>query len=95
MNIFGEITCYGQCLRSWAPFVAFIVGIIDSLSCSKLDVSESKKKASNICFCAVSGLLAITLTYYLMNCSEMLYIISLFSLSVSFHDPDIWCAALL
>ena len=72
MNIFGEITCYGQCLRSWAPIVAFIVIISLTSVAASLMLKNPKKRLQIFAFAQVSGLIGVTLTYYLMNCSEML-----------------------
>ncbi|VVB50978.1 Protease HtpX [uncultured archaeon] len=72
MNIFGEITCYGQCLRSWAPIVAFIVIISLTSVAASLMLKNPKKRLQTFAFAQVSGLTGVALTYYLMNCSEML-----------------------
>jgi Zn-dependent protease with chaperone function len=72
MNIFGEIGCYGQCLRSWAPIVAFIVIISLTSVATTLMLKNPKKRLQTFAFAQVSGLIGVALTYYLMNCSEML-----------------------
>ncbi len=72
MNIFGEINCYGQCLRSWAPFVSlFFVMSIASIAAS-LMLKDPKKRFQTFVFAQAAGLFAIATTFYIMNCSEML-----------------------
>lgn len=73
MNIImGELQCYGQCLRSWAPFVALFVVISISLIAISLMLSNPRKRLKIFLFAQSSGILAIALTYYIMECSEML-----------------------
>ncbi|NJD54458.1 MAG: hypothetical protein FIB07_16540 [Candidatus Methanoperedens sp.] len=72
MNLFGEISCYGQCLGSWAPIVAFIVIISITSIATSLMLKDPKKRLQTFAFAQVSGLIGVALTYYLMNCSEML-----------------------
>lgn len=72
MNILGEINCYGQCLRSWAPFISlFFVMSIASIAAS-LMLKDPKKRLRTFVFAQATGLFAIVTTFYLMNCSEML-----------------------
>lgn len=72
MNIFGEISCYGQCLKSWAPFVAFIVMMSIASIAASLMLKKPKKRLQTFVFAQAAGLFAIVMTFYLMNCSEML-----------------------
>ena len=72
MNIFGEINCYGQCLKSWVPFVSlFFVISIASIAAS-LMLKDPKKRLQTFVFAQATSLFAIATTFYLMNCSEML-----------------------
>jgi len=72
MNIFGEINCYGQCLRSWAPFISlFFVMSIASIAAS-LMLKDPKGRLQTFVFAQTTSLFAIATTFYLMNCSEML-----------------------
>ena len=72
MNIFSDINCYGQCLRSWAPIVAFIVIMSITSIAASLMLKNPKKRLQTFIFAQVSGLIGVASTYYLMNCSEML-----------------------
>jgi len=68
----NDIHCYGQCLRSWTPFVALIVVMSITLIAISLMLSNPGKRLKIFVFSQSSGILAITLTYYLMECREML-----------------------
>jgi len=73
MNIImTELQCYGQCLRSWAPFVALLLVISIALITICLILSNPRKRFKIFVFSQTSGILAIALTYYIMECSEML-----------------------
>src|SRR3990172_7216957 len=72
MNIFGEITCYGQCLRLWAPIVALTVIISIALIASSLILKNPKKRLQTFAFAQAAGLFSIAMTFYLMECSDML-----------------------
>jgi heat shock protein HtpX len=73
MNIIlAELHCYGQCLRSWAPFVALFVVISIALIAISLILSNPRKRLKIFVYAQSSGIFAIFLTYYLMDCSEML-----------------------
>lgn len=72
MNIFGEINCYGQCLRSWAPIIAFIVMISIASIASCIIIKNPKIRLQTFAFSQGTSLLAIMATFYLMNCSDML-----------------------
>jgi len=73
MNIvMAELQCYGQCLRSWAPLVALFVVISIALISISLIISNPRKRLRVFIFAQLSGILAIALTYYIMECSEML-----------------------
>jgi heat shock protein HtpX len=73
MNIImGDLNCYGQCLRSWAPFVALFVILSIALIAVSLMLSNPRKRLKIFLFAQSSGILSIALTYYLMECSEML-----------------------
>lgn len=70
--IISDIHCYGQCLRSWAPFVAIFVVLSIALIAISLMLSNPRKRLQTFAFAQSSGIFAIALTYYLMECSEML-----------------------
>ena len=70
--IIGELHCYGQCLRSWAPFVALLVVLSIALIAISLILSNPRKRLKLFVFAQSSGILGIMLTYYLMECSDML-----------------------
>jgi heat shock protein HtpX len=73
MNIImTELQCYGQCLKSWAPFVALLLVISIALISISLILSNPRKRLKIFVFSQSSGILAIALTYYFMECSEML-----------------------
>jgi Zn-dependent protease with chaperone function len=72
MNIFGEINCYGQCLKSWAPFVSLFFVMSIALIATSLMLKDPKKRLQTFVFAQATGLFAIATTFYLMNCSEML-----------------------
>src|SRR5659263_397092 len=73
MNIImADLHCYGQCLRSWAPFVALFVVLSIALIAISLMLSNPRKRLQTFVFAQSSGILAIALTYYIMECSEML-----------------------
>ncbi len=55
MNIFGEINCYGQCLRSWAPIVAFIVIISITSIAASLMLKNPKKRLQTFVFAQIYG----------------------------------------
>ncbi len=72
MNIFGEISCYGQCLKPWAPYVAlFLVISIASIAAS-LMLKDPKRRLQTFAFSQAAGLFSVGMTYYLMNCADML-----------------------
>lgn len=68
----GDLNCYGQCLRSWAPFVALFVILSIALIAVSLMLSNPRKRLKIFLFAQLSGIFSIALTYYLMECSEML-----------------------
>jgi len=70
--IMGDLHCYGQCLRSWAPFVAIFVVLSIALIAVSLMLPNPRKRLRIFLFAQSSGILAIALTYYIMECSEML-----------------------
>jgi len=72
MNIFGDMNCYGQCLKSWAPLVALIVIISIASIAGSLMLKNPKKRLQTFAFAQATGLFAIATTFYLMDCSEML-----------------------
>jgi len=72
MNIFGEMNCYGQCLKSWAPLVALIVIMSIASIAGSLMLKNPKKRLQTFAFAQATGLFAIATTFYLMDCSEML-----------------------
>jgi len=75
MNVLlGELHCYGQCLRSWAPFVAIFVILSIALITISLMLSNPRKKFRIFLFAQSAGIFAVALTYYIMDCSEMLSI---------------------
>lgn len=72
MNIFGEITCYGQCLRLWAPVVSLTVVMSIALLASSLILKNPKKRLQTFVFSQGASFFAIAMTFYIMDCSEML-----------------------
>jgi len=72
MNIVGEITCYGQCLRLWAPIVALIVIISIASIASSLMLKNPRKRLQTFVLAQAAGLFAIAMTFYFMDCSQML-----------------------
>ena len=68
----GDLSCYGQCLRSWAPFVASFIILSIALISISLMLSNPRKRLRIFLFAQLSGIIAIALTYYIMECSEML-----------------------
>jgi len=72
MNIFGEMNCYGQCLKSWAPLVALIVIISIASIAGSLMLKNPKKRLQTFAFAQAAGIFGIATTFYLMDCSEML-----------------------
>jgi len=73
MNLLmSDIHCYGQCLKSWAPFVALFVVMSIALIAVSLILSNPRKRLQLFVFAQSSGILSIALTYYIMECSEML-----------------------
>ncbi|PWB52290.1 MAG: hypothetical protein C3F06_08805 [Candidatus Methanoperedenaceae archaeon] len=72
MNILGEISCYGQCLKSWALFVSLFFVMSIALITASLMLKDPKKRLQTFVFAQATGLFAVAATFYLMNCSEML-----------------------
>lgn len=74
MNIFGEINCFGTCLRlsSFAPFVALLVVISIALLAASLMLKRPEQRLMTFVSAQTAVILAITTTFYLMNCSYML-----------------------
>jgi heat shock protein HtpX len=70
--IMGDFNCYGQCLRSWAPFVGLFLVMSIALITISLMLSNPRKKLKLFVLAQSSGILATALIYYLMDCSEML-----------------------
>jgi len=70
--IFGDLSCYGQCLRSWAPFVALFMVLSIALIAVSLMLPNPRQRLRIFLFAQSSGILAIASTYYIMECSEML-----------------------
>lgn len=70
--IFGDLSCYGQCLRSWAPYVALFMVLSIALIAVSLMLSNPRQRLRIFLFAQSSGILAVALTYYIMECSEML-----------------------
>jgi len=70
--VMGDIHCYGQCLRSWTPLVALFVVLSIALIAVSLMLPNPRKRLRIFLFAQSSGILAIALTYYVMECSEML-----------------------
>lgn len=79
MNIIGEINCYGQCLRSWAPFVSLFFVMSIALITTSLMLKDPKKRLRTFVFAQATGLFAVAATFYLMNCSDMLSLYLYFS----------------
>lgn len=72
MIITGEIHCYGQCLKSWAPLIAFFAVMSISAIAMSFMLKNPHKKLQTFAFAQVTGIFAAVATFYLMNCSEML-----------------------
>jgi len=72
MNIFGEMNCYGQCLKSWAPFVALLLVMSIAFIATSLMLKTPKNRLQTFAFAQAAGLFAIASAFYLMDCSEML-----------------------
>jgi heat shock protein HtpX len=77
--IMAALHCYGQCLRSWAPFVALIVVLSIALISVSFMLSNPRKRLQTFLFAQSLGIFAIVLTYYLMDCREMLSFYLFFS----------------
>lgn len=76
MNILGEINCFGTCLKLsyFAPFVALFVVVSIALLAASLMLRKPKQRLLTFVSAQVAVLLAISATFYLMNCSYMLTI---------------------
>ncbi len=72
MNIFSEMNCYGQCLRSVAPVVAILIAISVALIAVSIMAGNPKKRLKIFIFSQAAGLAAVITAFYRMNCSEML-----------------------
>lgn len=72
MNFFGEINCYGQCLKSWAPVVTLIVIISIASLASSIMLKNPRTRLQTFAISQGAGIAAIISIFYLMNCSEML-----------------------
>jgi len=76
MNIFGEINCFGICLRlsDFAPFVALLIVISIALLATSFMVKDPKHRLLTFVSAQVAVILAIIATFYLMECEGMLTI---------------------
>lgn len=72
MNFFGEINCYGQCLKSWAPIITLIIVISIAFLASSLMLKNPRKRLQTFAISQGTSIVAIISTFYLMDCSEML-----------------------
>lgn len=72
MNILSDIHCYGQCLRSWAPIVAFIVVMSIAAIAASFMLKDPKIRLRTFFIAQAAGLFSVSATYYLMECSDML-----------------------
>lgn len=74
MNLPGEINCIGLCLRlsDFAPFVALFIVISIALLAASVMLRNPRQRIMTFISAQVSVLLALALTFYLMDCSEML-----------------------
>lgn len=74
MNIFGEINCFGTCLKlsSFAPFVGLFVVISIALFAASVMLKRPKQRLVTFVSAQVAVVLAIAAAFYLMNCSYML-----------------------
>jgi len=74
MNIFGEINCFGTCLKlsSFAPFVGLFVVISIALFAAGVMLKRPKQRLVTFVSAQVAVVLAIAAAFYLMNCSYML-----------------------
>jgi Zn-dependent protease with chaperone function len=72
MNLLSEINCYGTCLKLSAPFIALFMVISIALLAASLMLKKPKQKLITFVSAQVAVFLAISLTFYLMDCSYML-----------------------
>ncbi len=76
MNIFGEINCFGLCLKlsELAPIVALLIVVSISLLAVSFMLRMPKHRLLTFVSAQVTAFLAIISTFYLMKCDEMLTI---------------------
>ncbi len=74
MNLFGEINCFGTCLKLsyFAPFIALFVVISIALLAASAMLKRPKQRLVTFVSAQVAVVLAIAATFYLMKCSYML-----------------------
>lgn len=76
MNIFGEINCFGLCLKvsELAPLVALLIVISIALLAVSFMIRMPKHRLLTFVSAQVAAFLAIISTFYLMKCDGMLTI---------------------
>jgi Zn-dependent protease with chaperone function len=76
MNIFGEINCFGLCLKAseLAPLVALLIVISIALLAVSFMIRMPKHRLLTFVSAQVAAFLAIISTFYLMKCDGMLTI---------------------
>lgn len=76
MNIFGEINCFGICLKlsELAPLVGLLIVISIALLAASFMIRVPKHRLLTFVSAQVTAFLAIISTFYLMKCDGMLTI---------------------
>jgi len=76
MNIFGEINCFGLCLKisELAPLVALLIVVSIALLAVSFMIRMPKHRLFTFVSAQVAAFLAIISTFYLMKCDGMLTI---------------------
>lgn len=76
MNIFGEINCFGLCLKvsELAPLVALLIVVSIALLAASFMIKVPKHRLLTFVSAQVAAFLAIISTFYLMKCDGMLTI---------------------
>lgn len=84
MNIFGEINCFGLCLKvsELAPLVALLIVISIALLAASFMIRIPKHRLLTFVSAQVAAFLAIISTFYLMKCDGMLTIYLYFGYAV-------------
>lgn len=74
MKIIGELDCIGLCLSlsDFAPYIGLLIVISIALLAARRMRARPKQKLFTFVSAQIVALLAIILTFYIMQCSEML-----------------------